>query len=294
MAPLFPIVLPIIDEMFGISVMDKTSLGFAVAGVHTAFNIVNTGLFIPFTRHFAALITCIIPDSKIKESPRLTLLNPLKIAPVVAVEQARREVEQMSKRCDGLFENIRAIIEGKSNDEIENDVFHAEDELDILQHEVSEFLVKIMSTNLPSDVAFRARMLLRVADEYESVSDEAASLLKQFIRMRRQELVLSDRGRQDLLKLHEMCKSFSLNVSEAFRQGKAYAGSILSHMHSDASGISACVKEIRRAQMTRMADKDPTINPLCSVVMLDMLNIYRRLKEDFLNIGEAMLEEGHA
>jgi hypothetical protein len=28
--------------------------------------------------------------------------------------------------------------------------------------------------------------------------------------------------------------------------------------------------------------------------MLDLLNVYRRLKEDFLNIGEAMLEESHA
>lgn len=294
MAPVFPIILPIVKETFGIADMDPNSLGFAVAGVHTAFNLINTALFIPFTQYYTALITWIIPDAKIKETPRLTLLNPLKTAPVVAVEQARREVEQMSVRCDALFDHLRRIIEGKSNDEIENDVFHAEDELDLLQHEVSEFLVKIMSTNLPSDVAFRARMLLRVADEYESVSDEAASLLKQFIRMRRQNLVLSDRGRQDLLKLHEMCKSFSLNVSEAFRQGKVSATSILTHMHSDASGISACVKEIRRAQMTRMADKDPTINPLCAVVMLDMLNIYRRLKEDFLNIGEAMLEEGHA
>ena len=63
-------------------------------------------------------------------------------------------------------------------------------------------------------------------------------------------------------------------------------------MHSDAAGITARVKEIRKAEMTRMADHDPTINPLCAVVVLDILNIYRRLKEDCLNIGEAMLEEG--
>ena len=41
-----------------------------------------------------------------------------------------------------------------------------------------------------------------------------------------------------------------------------------------------------------MADRDPTINPLCAVVVMDMLNLYRRLKEDCLNIGESMLEEG--
>lgn len=294
MAPLFPLALPIVSRSFGIAQMDPTSLGFAVAGVHTAFNVINTILFLPFTKYYATLITRIIPDAKVKENPRLTVLNPLKTAPVVAVEQARREVERMSERCDGLFDSLRKMLEGNGNEDLENDVFHAEDELDMLQHEVSQFLGVIMSTNLPSDVAYRARMLLRVADEYESVSDEAAALLKQLIRMRRQDLKLSDRGRQDLLSLHDQCKRFSINISEAFRQGKYAADTLLAHIHSDAAGISSRVKEIRKAQMMRISEGDPTINPLCSVIVLDLLNVYRRLKEDFLNIGEAMLEESHA
>jgi phosphate:Na+ symporter len=294
MAPLFPICLPILCRTFGIYNMDNTSLGFAVAGIHTAFNIVNTIFFLPFTQHFAALITWIIPDPKVKENPHLTVLNPHKTSPVVAVEQARHEVERMSLRCDALFDALRKVIEGESNEELENDIFHAEDELDLLQHEVSQFLGVIMTTNLPSDVAFRARMLLRVADEYESVSDEAAVLLKQIIRMRRQGLTLSDRGRQNLLELHEQCKTFAHTVSEAFRQGKSLAGSILTHIHSDAAGISSRVKVIRKNQMTRMSEGDATLNPLSAVVMLDLLNVYRRLKEDYLNIGEAMLEESNA
>ena len=292
MAPFFPLVLPIADRTLGISTMDPNGLGFAVAGIHTAFNCVNTLLFLPFTTQFARLISWIIPDSKIHELPRLTVLNPLKLAPVVAVEQARKEVEHMSHRCESLLDDFRKVLLGTSTPELENNIFHAEEELDVLQHEVSEFLGVIMTTNLPSDVANRARMLLRVADEYESVSDEAAALLKQFIRMRKSNMKLSERGRNDLLSLHDMCRDFAATVSEAFRQGKQHAVDLLAHMHPDAAGISARVKEIRKAQMTRMSDHDPTIDPLCVVVVLDVLNIYRRLKEDCLNIGEAMLDEG--
>lgn len=292
MAPFFPILLPITDKLFGISQMDTTGLGFAVAGIHTAFNILNTCIFLPFTSQFAWLITRIIPAAKIHELPRLTVLNPLKLAPVVAVEQARKEVEQMSLRCETVLDNIHQVLTGKATEEIENSIFHTEEELDILQHEVSQFLGIIMTTNLPSDVANRARMLLRVADELESVSDDAVALLKQFIRMRKANMKLSERGLADLSSLHDMCRAFSGVVCEAFRQGKAYAADLLNHMHSDAASITARVKEIRKAQMTRMADRDPTINPLCAVVVLDMLNLYRRVKEDCLNIGEAMLEEG--
>ena len=136
MAPFFPVVLPIADKMFGISQMDATALGFAVAGIHTAFNIVNTAFFLPFTSQFAWLITRIIPDAKIHESPRLTVLNPLKLAPVVAVEQARKEVEIMSTRCEKLIDDVRLVLIGETSEELENGVFHAEEELDILQHEV--------------------------------------------------------------------------------------------------------------------------------------------------------------
>ena len=281
MAPLFPFVLPLAVRIFHIDTMGPEQLTFAVAGVHTAFNAINTCIFLPFTRPYAWLIEHIIPDPKVRELPRLALLNPLKVAPVVAVEQARKEVEHMANRC----------LSGKTNETLENDIFHREEELDVIQHEVSAFLGQIMSTNLPADVAYRSRMLLRVADEYESVSDEVAALLKQFIRIRRSKMKLSDRGRQALLGLHDLCASFAATVTESFLQGKAHASDVLADMYPDAAGISARVKEIRKDQMLRLAEHDPTIDPLCVVIVLDVLNIYRRLKEDCLNIGEAMLDE---
>ena len=294
MAPLFPICLPIANRLFGIDAMNATSLTFAVAGVHTAFNVVNTCVFLPIVKQFASLITHIIPDSKIHELPRLTVLNPHKLAPVVAVEQARKEVEQMSTRCEVVLDGLRTCLTGKVTEAIENDIFHAEEELDILQHEVSQFLGIVMTTPLPSDVANRARMLLRVADELESVSDDVAALMKLFIRMRKANLKLSESSQAELLNLHDMCRTFAQMVCEAFRQGKIHAMDLLNHIHSDATAITARVKEIRSQQLTRMADHDPTLNPINTVVILDMLNLYRRLKEDCLNIGESMLEEGRA
>lgn len=291
MAPLFPIALPIANRMFGIDAMDATDLTFAVAGVHTAFNVINTCFFLPIVKPFANVITRIIPDAKIHELPRLTVLNPLKLAPVVAVEQARKEVEAMSFRCEAVIDKLFTFLTKTNTDEIEKDIFHAEEELDILQHEVAQFLGVIMTTNLPSDVANRARMLLRVADEFETVSDDVVAIQKQFIRMRKGDMALSERCQSDLIGLHNLCKNFALTVFDAFRKGKLYAADLLNHLHTDATGITVRVKEIRQDQMNRMAEKDPTLNPICAIVTLDILNLYRRLKEDCLNIGEAMLEE---
>ncbi len=297
MTPLFPLLLPVADRIFDVvqanpdGTINTARIAFGVAGVHTAFNALNTCVFLPLITPFAWIVERIIPDAKIRENPRLTVIDTTKISPVVAVEQARKEVEYMCKRSETVVNIFRKVLTDESNEELEQDIIRTEDALDVIQHEVSAFLGVIMAKNLASDVALRARMLLRVADEYESVSDEMAALLRQFQRIRKHEMKLSERGRSDLLSLHDMCFNFAKMVNEAFRQGKTHAADLLAHMHSDAAAISTRVKEIRKAQMTRLTDQDPTINPLCVVVVLDMLNIYRRLKEDCLNIGEAMLEE---
>ncbi len=297
MTPLFPIFLPIANEFFHVvqtnpdGTINTARIAFGVAGVHTAFNTINTCVFLPLVHPFAWIVEKIIPDPKVRENPRLTVMDISKLSPVVAVEQARKEVEYMSKRCDTVIDTFRTVLTGDSNDESEQEIIHTEDALDTIQHEVSGFLGIIMSKNLPSDVALRARMLLRVADEYESVSDDIAALLRQAIRMRKSDCNISALGKEEILSIHDMCRAFATMVTDAFREGKAHAPNILAHMRTDAATISARIKEIRKAQLGRLSDA--SVNPLCVVILLDVLNIYRRLKEDFLNIGEAMLDEAH-
>ncbi len=296
MAPFFlGVILPAIRHFYGLGTEVvgeyNIDIGKPIAMVHTLFNVTNTLVFFFFIPLFAKLIRTLIPDSSVRETPRLTILHTHKLAPVVAVEQARKEVEFMSTRAEATFNDLRRLLAGEESEELEQNVFRIEEELDTIQHEVSSFLGAVMANTLPSDVALRARMLLRVADEYESVSDETAGLVKQLIRIRKNEMKLSDRGREQLLALHDRCNAFFRLVSEGFRQGKEHARGILSPMHHEANELTIFVKDIRGVQMTRLSERDPTIDPLCMVVMLDMLNLYRRLKDDCLNIGEAMLDE---
>jgi hypothetical protein len=48
---------------------------------------------------------------------------------------------------------------------------------------------------------------------------------------------------------------------------------------------------VRAAQLQRLTDHDPNADPIKVVLLMDLLNVYRRLKEDCLNIGEAIIDE---
>ncbi len=262
-----------------------------IATLHTAFNVVNTLLFLPFLGSYTALVRRLVPGGEVAELPRLTMLDTRMMSPILAVEQARQEVEQMAKTALRMMADFRLILEGGRREEVERGIRESEDSLDRVQHEVSTFLGQVMAAHLPTDVAYRARMLLRVADEYESVSDEVKSLLGMMQRMRNNGMALSPEGKAEMLSLHDACARFGEMVTNAFRQGKAHAPDVLTHMHSDAQALSQMIKDIRAAQLQRLTDHNPNAEPIKVVLLMDLLNVYRRLKEDFLNIGEAMIDE---
>jgi phosphate:Na+ symporter len=300
LAPLFlPVFVPLLHNLFPNMAAPVTNGGSTcyphitapIAIVHTGFNIINTLLFLPFIDLFTALVRRLVPGSTVKELPRLNKVDPLKISPVIAVEQARQEVELMAQVTQTMMANFRTVLSGKRQDDLERSIFEAEDQLDRIQHEVSSFLGKVMSAHLPLDVAYRARMLLRVADEFESGSDEVRSLLKMVQRMRNNGMDLSDTGRAELLDLHDLCARFACTVTEAFRVGKDSAPDILANMGADSDQITLRIKELRSAHLQRLTEHHPEADPLKIVLLMDMLTVYRRLKEDFLNIGESMLDE---
>ena len=298
-APLFlPVIIPVFKHLFGVAPgepIPAAGVGTAIALFHTFFNVATTVLFVPFVTPFARLVRLIIPTAKGVERNRLAVLDIKKISPVFAAEQARKEVENMSAATTDMLNRFRVFITtGLEDAGIENSLFQSEDDLDTLQHEVSTFLGAVMSTHLSSDVARRARMLLRVADEYESVSDEVVALLKTVLRMKKHGFILPDDCRAEILALHDQCAAFHGLVTTAFRARKERALDVLTHIRPESSTLSARIKDIRETQMKRLSDTASPVNPLSIVAVLDMLTIYRRLKEDCLNIGESIIEESVA
>jgi phosphate:Na+ symporter len=299
-APFFlPVFVPLLHHLYPAMSDPVTAAGGTVfphvtapiAMVHTGFNVLNTLIFLPFLGYFTAFVRKLVPGADVKEQPRLTMLETQMMAPALAVEQAHQEVDLMATSAHKMLSDFRTVLEGSKKEELERGIFEAEDKLDRVQHEVSNFLGKVMSAHLPTEVAFRARMLLRVADEYESVSDEVRSLLKMIQRMRSNGMALSHEGKSEMLSLHDLCARFADKVTQAFRKGKDYAPDVLTHMHSESEAISQRIKDIRTAQLQRLTDHNPHADPLKIVLLMDLLNVYRRLKEDCLNIGEAMMDE---
>jgi phosphate:Na+ symporter len=135
-------------------------------------------------------------------------------------------------------------------------------------------------------VVEEARKQLRIADEYESVSDYVVSILKLHLRGGKLDLALSQTDRDDVLKLHDRVSGYVEMVSEAVSVGNA---GILSKAGTEGEIITRMMKDLRYAHIEKLEKKDASA--LKCLLIVDMLQAYRKIKDHALNIAEALAGE---
>lgn len=259
----------------------------AIAAVHTGFNVTNTLIFLPFVGLLAKLVTKMFPE-KGSEVPHLTYLDVRMLdTPALSVIQSQKQILFMGESIELMLEKLAKILEGSEPDEeLEKKIFHRESILDNVQKEVMVFLGELISGQVPHDIMGKARRQMRMADEYESVSDYAASVLKGLRKLRKNNLVFAPEGIEEFKDLNARVLDYVKKVNTAVRFEDSKAALLLLPVSAD---ITRIMKDYRQRHLDRLAAGKVTA--LSSLVYTDMLNSYRRMKDHTLNIAEVAAGE---
>ena len=256
-----------------------------MAAIHTLFNLITTALFLPFVKQFANLVARMIRPS-VAEKPHLSALtSPTMISPVIACDQALMEVQFMRDSDLDLLGGIRKVLTGEADQKLEEHIAHREDVLDNVQREVTEFLGKVMVKRVPTAVADRARRLLRMTDELESVSDEASTILKVTRRLRKGGQRFSDVSLNVLLDVNDRTTAFAARISSYIQSPRPVFD--LAEIQAQSSELHELVRSSRQGQLNRIGPDDPT-SAIRVLVELDILNAYERVRAYYLNIAETL------
>ena len=292
-----PFVLPVFVPMGKAlfphwNVVTETAKGPMLLGVmapiavtDTIFSVLRGLLFFPFVRPFAALVERIVPQKE-EEKPHLSVLKiGVKLSPVIACDQALLEIQFMRESNIDLLDCARKVLAGESDEDDERHIIHREGILDNVQREVTEFLGSIMTKRLPQDVAERARRLLRLTDELESVSDEAAQILKVIKRLRKQGQKISDVSAALLLEVFDRVYAFAEKVTPWIRSPRPTID--IEVVQAESTEIHEFIRGCRRTQLGRVGQDDPD-SPLRVLGELDIINACERVRAYYLNIAETL------
>jgi phosphate:Na+ symporter len=260
----------------------------AIAATHTGFNVINTLLFLPMIGYVARFLNWAVRERTTSEEPRLTYLDVrLFDTPNIALEQSDAEVVKMGRTVIRMLNQLKEVFT-TGNLEIDKiePIFQTENDLDIVQKEVVEFIGHIMAGNITHDTMQTAREQLRMADELESISDYIATILKLRLKMKDTDQVLSPEALQEILQLHDMVDRYINNVVKAIEVEDA---TFLSEAMIKGNAVTKFMKECRTRHLIRVGDGKAT--PLKSLIYTDMLSSYRRIKDHAFNIAEVLAGE---
>jgi phosphate:Na+ symporter len=260
----------------------------AIAATHSVFNVVNTLLFLPFAHVLVRLLTRVVPDRKVKEKPRLTNLDVRMLeTPVVGIEQSRVEVLRMADGCKKMMVWLKELVgQDEPDPDSVRQLFQLEEDLDTMQDEFVTFMTNLLSGNVPHRVIAEGRQQLRMADEYESISDCLASIQKFQLRLEKQGHRFDEKQREELGALHDQIAQYLGFVFAAYEKREVES---LAEVTALAAEITTQVKALRNSHISGLSQN--RMEPYVNLAFTSSLAAYRAVRDHVVNITEAMTEE---
>ncbi len=295
--PLFPFFLKIIPLIVGhdpgtmriqngVETFPYMFQGIAIA--HTIFNILNVLLHLPFVKHMAILLEKLVPDHPKDKQVEFTKFDIRMLgSPVIIIEQSRREIINMGNGILGMFNDLRTVIQvGFDEDKCIRAVFRKEEELDVVQKEISIFLVEIISKDLPYTQVIEAQAQLRIADEYESISDYIANIMKLLLKLRDNNMTLSDIKISELTGILNDLTIYFDYINNAVVFDKKLD---TTYIYAEGKAITHHFRELRNRHLHRLENEK--LEPLMIVTYMNILNSFRRIRDHAVNVAEVVIGE---
>lgn len=251
-----------------------------VAATDTLFAVLRGVLVYPLSAFWVKFVERAIPVKE-EEKPHLSSLNARAAqSGIIACEQAMGEILFMGESVLDIMESVRELITGDGGEKTRNHIFHREAVLDNIQREITEFIGKILTSRLESATAMRARKILRLADELESLSDKGPKIVRALDRLHDEGAKLSGFAKSQMLDIHDRAMEL---------MAAAVANPQMNAQNDEARRLAADLKArlaaARETQIVRIGSDDSASNGAI-LAALDMLNAYARIRSIAMNLVE--------
>lgn len=251
------------------------------ANAHSAFNLFNVLLFLPFTNLLATVCQTLIPMTEADRTTVLKYLEPkLLQSPAIALTQAVKEVEYMvlqgqksvNETCDLFCERETRLIPK---------IIERENLIDRLQTEITAYLVQLSQTTLDPAESALIPALIHTVNDAERLGDHAESLVELY-----QLLVEHDHkiSKKALKGLREFQEELNHEFQAIYEILASRDGSGLPKAIEIDKTLKAKVKELTDLHIVRLDAGKCDVQ--AGVIFLDALAHLERVGDHLVNIAE--------
>ena len=159
------------DQIAGVVTAIGGNISRQIANFHSFFNIFNMLLFLPLIPLLEKITLRVIPDSPEKRKGVTCYLHETLLdEPTIAIDQVKLELGRMMQNVKRVIDSSMKSLDSINRLNIE-ETFHAEDENDQFQLEITDYIAKLSRRELDEEVAKRLPVLLHLTNDLEKAAD---------------------------------------------------------------------------------------------------------------------------
>ncbi len=268
------------------------SIGDGLTAFHMSFNIINTLLLVWFVGLIAKVVTRLVPEKATDEGFKLQhITEGLISTPTAAIDGAKRELElfaqsvsKMATRVSELFQNGKPAEHSK----ILAEVAQYESDADQYEEEISNYIVKVSSSDLSQDSSLDIRRILNASTSLERAADELNMVARHIDRMHTQkELSLTEAQRSKLEELFKLVKWALDTAGNNLRS--TYDETTIGKARAVEDQINATIRKMREQNLKDLENR--TYDIRSGIIYRDIFNSLETVGDYLLEISENITGE---
>ena len=259
---------------------------FWIAVVHSAFNIICTILWFPFTRVLEKLACITVRDNEVQEKYEM-LDERLLVTPAVAVERCKSVAETMAEISADTIHKATSLF-SNYNEEDYNAVIKGEDKVDKYEDRLGSYLVRVSSLELTDDDSVEATKLLHIIGDFERISDHSVNILKSAEEIAEKKLQFSGEARHELSVLMKAINEIVDLAYDCFVHGNFDSAIQVEPLEQVVDKLNASIKT---NHIARLQKGECTIE--LGFILNDLLTDLERVSDHCSNIAGCMIEMSH-
>jgi phosphate:Na+ symporter len=261
-----------------------------IANAHTSFNVVNALFFLTVLPWLVKITIWLTPgkvgEESLNELHHIQFMDAkLAEIPSIALEQANSEIIRMADAVQLMHHEVIQSVEERDSKRLSK-WRKREEALDILQREITQFLVTVMQGRISPDESREVRSLIRITNNLERIGDAADEIAELIGELIEQNLYLSNDAVRDYLELSQETLKFLTLVVNAMKHGDEQIMTISREIEGNVMRMAERMKE---NHLYRLQSGICTVDS--GLIFVKTLTAFERMGRFCYNISQAVAGE---
>jgi phosphate:Na+ symporter len=254
-----------------------------LANANTFFTLFTALFFLPFLQKIARLTTYFIRGRETVNEFGLQFIDYRVLnTPPVALSQARSELRRMAQTAQTALHETQLYLEDEKGERLHK-LTRYENLLDLLQKELTSFLVELSHRSASYTSAREVALMMHMVADFERIGDHCQSLVRLSLRKQEWHVVFSSIARREL---HDLATETVAFVDYVVAAMDTEATEVLSEARIRENLIDRSEEQMRNDHLQRLTTGECAVRP--GLIFIDMVQAFEQISDHTYSIAKCL------